>query len=118
VWSNKAQINNISRAAGLTVTWTGGGAGEVVHITGSSFALLSANSIVGAVFICQAPIAAGTFTVGPAVLQVLPASALIQGTATGGLQVGTTSTTQVNIPNLDIATFTFLGLDGKTVNYQ
>jgi hypothetical protein len=56
--------------------------------------------------------------VGPAVLQVLPASALIEGFSTGGLQVGTTSTTQVNIPNLDIATFTFLGLDGKIVNYQ
>jgi hypothetical protein len=56
--------------------------------------------------------------VSPAVLQVLPASAVIEGFATGGLQVGTTSTTQVNIPNLDIATFTFLGLDGKTVNYQ
>jgi hypothetical protein len=118
VWSNKAQITNVSRAGGLTVTWTGGGAGEVVHITGSSFAQLSANSIVGAVFICQAPVAAGTFTVSPAVLQVLPASAVIEGTATGGLQVGTTSTTPVNIPNLDIATFTFLGLDGKTVNYQ
>ena len=118
VWSNKAQINNISRAGGVTVTWTGGGVGEVVYITGSSIAQVSDEVFVGAGFICQAPVAAGTFTVGPAVLQVLPASLVMEGFSTGSLQVGTTSTTQVNIPNLDIATFTFLGLDGKTVNYQ
>jgi hypothetical protein len=118
VWSNKGQITNVSRANGVTVTWTGGGAGDVVYITGTSIAQVSDELFVGAGFTCQAPVAAGTFTVGPAVLQVLPASLVIEGTGTGSLQVGTTSTTQVNIPNLDIATFTFLGLDGKTVNYQ
>jgi hypothetical protein len=118
VWSNKAQIINILRASGLTVTWTGGGVGEVVYITGSSIAQVSDELFVGAGFTCQAPVAAGTFTVSPAVLQVLPASFVTEGFSTGGLQVGSISTTQVNIPNLDIATFTFLGLDGKTVNYQ
>jgi uncharacterized protein (TIGR03437 family) len=118
VWSNKAQINNISRANGVTVTWTGGGAGEVVYIIGYSATQLSANSFVGAGFTCQAPVAAGSFEVGPAVLQVLPASMLIEGFSTGGLLVGSSSTTQVAIPNLDIATYSFTGLDLKLVNYQ
>jgi hypothetical protein len=118
VWSNRDQINNISRANGVTVTWTGSGAGEMVYISGSSGTTSLSGNFVAAGFTCQAPVAAGTFTVSPAVLQVLPASGLTGGSPSGSLQVGTTSTTQVNIPNLDIATFSFTALDSKGVNYQ
>jgi hypothetical protein len=118
VWSNRDQINNISRANGVTVQWTGGVAGSIVVITGTSFLQLSAERFVGAGFTCQAPVAAGQFTVGPEVLQVLPPSALIEGFSTGGLQVGSSAASQANIPNLDITNVVFSSFDGKSVNYQ
>jgi uncharacterized protein (TIGR03437 family) len=63
-------VTGINRANGLTLHWTGGdSATEIAFIAGSSEDT-AANS--RAIFICTAPISAGTFTVPPEILAALP----------------------------------------------
>jgi uncharacterized protein (TIGR03437 family) len=99
-WTNAGSISAVDRASGVTVTWTGGGAGTYATITGAS--LLTGPPAVVATFNCQAPIAQGTFTVGPDVLLQLPASAGVGGVGFGTLSVGN------NQPYVE---FTATGLD-------
>jgi hypothetical protein len=64
-------VNNatVSRSAGMTVTWTGGGSGNVVM----EVAGCTDNSCnTGAVAACSAPASTGTFTIPPSVLLALP----------------------------------------------
>lgn len=92
VWTNSTSDGTITRASGVTVTWNGGLSGTFAVISGSS----SANGF-SASFVCDAPIAAHTFTVPTAVLLALPAG-------TGGLEVSNyTIPISVAIPNLDYA---------------
>jgi len=71
-WTNMGAINSVTRANGLTITWTGGVPNSYVSITGTS---LLNSTAVGASFACYAPVSAGQFTVPSYVLQGLPASA-------------------------------------------
>ena len=72
VWSNMSSIATVNRAQDLTVTWTVGASNTyaVIGITGSSTDLSTG---VGVSFICNAPAAAGQFTVPSYVLNALPA---------------------------------------------
>jgi len=79
-WTNQSSINTVDRANGVTVTWTGGAPGTFAKITG--FSVITGPPGVVAEFTCTAPIAQGTFTVGPDVLLQLPAS------TTGELSLG------------------------------
>ena len=72
VWTNQASLTTVTRANGLTVTWTGG-ASQYILITGGSFTDTSLNT--GAIFFCLASGDAGTFTVPASVLLTLPAVA-------------------------------------------
>jgi hypothetical protein len=99
-WTNEASISTVDRATGVTVTWTGGAPGTYATISGTSF--LIGSSVVITTFTCQAPIAQGTFTVGPDVLLQLPASASIGGIGLATLSVGN------NEPYIE---FTAAGLD-------
>jgi hypothetical protein len=91
--------DNIPRSSPLTVTWTGGGSGEVVSISGTSGTTVSGsnpnNPVYDAgVFICTANASAGTFTVPTAVLSQLPATppgGLTSGTGVGAMVVSSTT---------------------------
>jgi uncharacterized protein (TIGR03437 family) len=78
-WTNAGAISPVTRANGLTVDWSGGAAGTYVGITGFSLSAVNGSSTnyLAGFFSCQAPAAAGTFTVPPAVLQSLPASSTL-----------------------------------------
>ena len=70
-WTNDAAVaaSPIDRSKGVIVNWINAPANTLVQITGSS-----SNTGGSATFICFAPSAAGTFTVQPDVLSLLPAS--------------------------------------------
>ena len=99
-WTNEASIGTVDRASGVTVTWTGGAPGTYATISGTSF--LIGSSLLITTFTCQAPIAQGTFTVGPDVLLQLPASTSVAGIGLATLSVGN------NEPYVE---FTATGLD-------
>jgi uncharacterized protein (TIGR03437 family) len=61
----------VTRSNGLTVTWTGGQANEIIQLEGFSATDNTYN--VGADFLCSVPAAAGTFTIPPSVLLAMPA---------------------------------------------
>lgn len=99
-WTNQASISTVDRASGVTVTWNGGTPGTFATIGGSS--LLIGPPGVITTFTCQAPIAQGTFTVGPDVLLQLPASSSVIGISLATLSLGN------NEPYIE---FTATGLD-------
>jgi hypothetical protein len=87
--------SSVTRSAGLTLNWTGGGASDLVEIVGSSSTSTgSGTSTVTntTTFICLTTAGAKTVTVPASVLNQLPANS---GTATGLLEVasGNYSTT-------------------------
>jgi uncharacterized protein (TIGR03437 family) len=90
-WTNQAADATVVRSQGVTVTWSGGGPGTYVFITGSS-----SSGLVAGNFVCFAAVAAGTFTVPAYVLATLPAS------TSGSLEVADETASQ---------TFTAAGLD-------
>jgi len=79
-WTNMNALvaTPINRASGVTLDWTGGAPGSYVSISGTSL-MVDATGMSGvfALFTCLAPVAAGSFTVGPNVLLQLPASSTI-----------------------------------------
>ncbi|MGB7761918.1 MAG: hypothetical protein WBL61_18940 [Bryobacteraceae bacterium] len=92
VWTNASSDGTVTRASGVTTTWTGGASNTYVHISGSA---VSSNLAFSASFVCNALWSAGTFTVPPAVLLALPAGS-------GSLSVSNyTNPAPVNIPDLD-----------------
>jgi hypothetical protein len=93
-WTNMGSISSISRASGVSVTWTGGASGSYVVIGGGSTATVGGQS-VNVSFTCEALASAGQFTVPSYILLSLPAG-------TGTLGVDNFSNPQ---------TFTATGLD-------
>jgi hypothetical protein len=69
-WTNQSAGATITRTQGVTVNWTGGGAGTYVIISGQSDDI---NGGVSGDFTCFANQSALTFTVPPYVLLTLPA---------------------------------------------
>jgi hypothetical protein len=67
-WSNQAAAANVTRSAGLPVSWTGGASGAFVTISGTS-----TNGVNAGTFTCAVPAAAGQFTVPAYVLAAVPA---------------------------------------------
>ncbi len=130
-WTNEAQINQVDRGQGLTVTWSGGDdAEEYAFIFGASFngADLQGDGggdsdAFGAAFFCQAPVSAGQFTIGPEVLGSLPPSQSISEEgftfSTGSLQVGASSKPrEFSASGLDLGFFVYQQTKGKSVDYQ
>jgi uncharacterized protein (TIGR03437 family) len=118
VWTNQDAITNVARNSDLLVRWTGGGADDLVFITGSSF---RNNPDAGASFACTAPASAGQFSVPSIVLSALPASTSTQGVSTAALSV--MQTQGANAPRftasgLDLGIVTHSTIHTKQVNYQ
>jgi uncharacterized protein (TIGR03437 family) len=101
-WTNRELINLIERGRGVTVTWAGGDANQIMVIAGSS---TDQRTKATASFFCLAPSAAGVFTVPPAVLYNLGTTASTPGLqdSFGLLMVGSTPA--------NFATFAAAGLD-------
>ena len=101
-WSNENALNNatVTRANGLTITWTGGNTteGSYIDIQGGSSFNTTGPSFVG--WECAAPIAAGTFTVPPYVLLAVPA-----GVVNGNLQMSTNFNELVTVSGTNIGIF-------------
>ena len=70
-WTNAAQVASVTRSQGVSVTWTGGASGSYVSIGGSSTATIN-GKLVTVTFACQAPVAAGQFSVPVPVLLAMP----------------------------------------------
>lgn len=70
VWTNRESVSVVTRANGVTVTWTGGEPTQLVQISGM---IEAASGTRG--FVCYARQSAGHFTVPASVLNRLPASA-------------------------------------------
>jgi uncharacterized protein (TIGR03437 family) len=87
-WTNQGSVNNITRANGVTVTWTGADPNSYVIVSGGS----DGNG-ADAGFNCTAKASDGQFTVPAIVLLALPASAVLyedgQTQPEGSLSVGT-----------------------------
>jgi uncharacterized protein (TIGR03437 family) len=110
IWANQNVIAAVTRAQGVTITWSGGGAGEFVQITGSSVA---AAARAGAGFVCRERVSAGTFAVPAEVLGSLPAG------PDGLLSVGTISDpVRFTATGLDLGLFYYTVLLTRTVVYQ
>jgi hypothetical protein len=60
----------VSRANGITFTWTGGAANSIVQIQGGNSTDNTGSN--GVSFTCFAAASAGTFTIPPSVLLTLP----------------------------------------------
>jgi uncharacterized protein (TIGR03437 family) len=68
-WTNQSAAASITRSSGLLVSWTSGGSGTYVNITGNS----SSSTGATASFTCLAPVSAGQFTVPAYILSAMPA---------------------------------------------
>lgn len=122
-WNELNTIGNtpISRAQGLTVTWTGGEPGTFATITGVS--VTNTTPAVSAAFTCIAPVEAKSFFVGPDVLLQLPPSAVVSG---GGVSVPTSflsvgnsgAPVKFTAPGLDFGLATFTVANGAGVTFQ
>lgn len=70
---------NVTRANGLTITWTGGTSNSYLRILGGNST--DNSGTIGASFQCIAPVNAGTFTIPPNMLLPLPTGSF------GGIEV-------------------------------
>jgi hypothetical protein len=111
-WTNRDAVTAVNRSQGVTVTWSGGDPSSYANISGASFTAGG----VGASFMCIERVAAGRFTVPPAVLLALPPSA---GDIPGFLLVGsTTNPSRFNANGLDAGYIVATSSSGKTVPYN
>lgn len=119
-WTNKDQVNEVTRSQGQNVTWTPTSA--EVMIFGTSFMRLSTQDAVGAGFCCLANGSTGSFTVPAAVLQSLPASTTFSigslNVETGSLLVGSTKRVDCQATGLDACVISYADFLSKQVGYR
>lgn len=115
-WSNQA-LSTVQRSQDLTVTWTGGGAGEIVTIMGAS---AEPTIKAGVQFICLERANAGSFTVPSWVLSTLPPSGTTQGIRVGFVAVGTSlaQPARFTAAGTDVNFFNWATLQLKNVTFQ
>jgi len=121
VWTNEATTTDVNRNNDLLVTWSGGDPSkEYVTIFGASgIDVTGEGDAVGAIFFCIERNSAGRFTVPSYVLQALPVSAVISGSATGLLGVGSAGEgNRFTATGLDIGNLQYSTSTAKTVNYK
>jgi uncharacterized protein (TIGR03437 family) len=124
VWTNQASITTVNRAAGQTVTWTGGDPAGYVQISGSSFIGSSVATAAYAYFTCTAQTNADSFNIPSYVLLALPPSGSesaggISIAIPGSLSVGSYSTgTPFTATGLTYGYFSASVTDFSEVTYQ
>jgi uncharacterized protein (TIGR03437 family) len=119
-WTNRADVNTVTRASGQPINWDNAAPGTVVTMTGISF-VTTPIAAVG-YFTCIAPAEAKTFTIPSWVLLAIPASSSIQGIAIpGNLSVanGAKPVSFTTTPaSLDLGILDFSISSSKSVTYQ
>lgn len=105
VWTNDSAITIVDRNQPLTITWSGGTAGGVVFMSGTS----NASNSLGASFTCYADALLGTFTIPTFVLLPLPPSFV-----SAGIPAGSLSVFEFVMGN----TFTARGLDFGSISFD
>ena len=124
VWTNQSSVTTVNRAAGQTVTWTGGDPAGYVSIDGSNFNTSGSTlQPVGAFFHCEARTSDGSFNVPAVVLLSLPGGGGISvggfTIPTGSLSVGSSTVPTVfTAPGLDLGYASGSSTTTKTVTYQ
>lgn len=119
-WTNRDQIADINRNADLTVTWSGGGADQMVVIAGGTNDESGKNS---GTFYCLAPAADGRFTVPASVLATVPPTppAAAGLDASSSLVVGSMvwgNLPTFSAPGLDRGHILYGTVSAKSVNYK
>ena len=114
--SNKPGLATVDRTQPLTITWTGGVAGNYVLIGGNTPGTYSNGaSVPSGNFVCAADAGAGSFTVPTYILSSLNAT----GTGKGGLGIaGHPLSNLISIPGLDIAYFVDGSSDSVNVTFK
>jgi uncharacterized protein (TIGR03437 family) len=117
-WTNQSQLTNLSRSQPLTVSWSGGAAGQLVGVVGIGEDLPTNASTV---FACLAPPNATSFTVPAAILTNLPATRpnVLQSKSVIYLVSLTPSSgAPLKASGLDVGAAAFSYISGKTVIWQ
>lgn len=131
-WTNRSTISMVNRSSPLQLNWTGGGASDLVTITGISANLVggteNAPVFDSGVFVCIARASAGTFSVPANILSQLPATtgSVENGASLGSLALALTgdgSTGRFQAPvvgdgQTKLGIFQFSDVDSKSVTYQ
>ncbi len=118
VWNNQDALTNLPRSQDLTVTWTGGVAGAIVGIYGSS---ADPASGVGTAFSCSERAETGTFVVPSWILSAIPASGVDPsiGVRAGFLMLGSTGApVRFQASGIDAGYLNSVSTQGKNVVYQ
>ncbi len=118
VWTNKEALPTVTRANGMTFTWSGGDPSRSVYITGISTNRDPVTNITtGALFNCAANAKDGTFTVPPSILNRLPATSNLS--VPGLASVGSfTRMVRGDVPGFDYFGVGDSTSDIEPVNFQ
>jgi uncharacterized protein (TIGR03437 family) len=111
-------VTSVTRSQGLTVIWTPPGNPDsdllFIQISGFSFVL---NAPFGAQFLCNVPLAAGRFTIPPAVLLALPPQPS-GATPQAQLEIDLIITKQFTAPGVDVGTINWVTPSIQQFSYQ
>ena len=117
-WTNRLSTNAVDRTQPLTISWTGGDAGQRVAMLGFGEDLPTNSSIV---FVCMAPPGATSFTVPTGMLANLPATRanpLQSKDVIYVIALAGTSVKSIAAKGLDVGLTSFYSIIGKTVVWQ
>jgi hypothetical protein len=117
-WTNRDQLNKIDRTVPLTISWSGGDAGQIVAVIGFSDDLPSNSS---AAFGCIAPPGATSFSVPVDFLSNLPpsrANPLRSKQVIYLVNIPGESVQQINAKGIGQALTGAIEVTGKTVAFQ
>lgn len=116
-WSNLTPGSNVARSQDLTFTWTGGAAGELVALLGSS---ADGPTRAGTQFLCVERAEARTFTVPSWVLSALPVSGAVDGVRAGflGFAASVAQPTRFTATGLDLGYLNWFLVHLKNVVFQ
>ncbi len=114
-WTNRDQTTNVIRAQPLTLTWSGGAAGQQVYVLGVNSDLPTNSS---ALFLCTAPTGANSFTIPPELLSALPATQPNVLSSKSAVYLMSTSETPFSANGLKTARGFAVYVSGKTVRFQ
>ncbi|HTB13116.1 MAG TPA: hypothetical protein VK752_16150 [Bryobacteraceae bacterium] len=118
VWTNRDQLQTVTRSQGFTVNWSGVASGNTVFISGFGVDLPTNAS---AAFICTAPAGSSSFTVPADVLANIPAARARLTQSRGTIYVGQwpiASPPSFSATGLNSGFFVPLELTGRTVAFQ
>jgi hypothetical protein len=110
-------VTSVTRSKGLTVTWTQPKNSDTdlmfIQISGYGFT----PNPYGAQFVCNVPLAAGRFTIPPAVLLALPPQES-SASPRGELEIDLIITKPFTAPGADVGTFNWVWPNPFTFSYQ